>query len=601
MRLSCLLSAYIFVGLPWTLTLAQRDPVPSFRAQSELVLVDLVVTDKQGNFVRNLRPDQIRVFEDGKRQRISYFDLRRRAGPDDPLGEEVARRQRRAAIPFSSDFDRSVPAARVDQGHFVFLLDMPSLSFDGMQRVKQSIRDFARSQFNPKDRFMLATIRPSFRLDLPFTTNIAELERVLEQTSDQYNESQSIAGFTVVVEEIFGRLENVVRLGAAIAGGGAGSDGLDPNLKGAISRVASEGRQLLAGLEMRTDFSCAAIAAVSRHLRTLPGRKHLIYFSNGYPLDAARTIAGIIKQRAMDFAPGQVTGIHLAVSSFMAGTGRSSDLRSKLMAAVDQANRSRVSIYSIDPRGLMVPAIADASVKGSVSYIYNSVSTEDITAPRQFLSSLSLETGGLWFADDNDLGHGMRKAYKDSREHYLLGYVPSSPRKVGKFHEIKVKVKRKGLKLRYRTGYTEEDPIEATTVDLANAFKFPDLFRDFPVDTVVSQREGKLKVEARIPTEAFSFSSEGEQHRCVVEMFGALLDGSGKWVGEDLLFAKRIELDFSQQELENFHRYKGFVPVAEQDAPEGAHDLVVVVRQIPSGQMATSTHKIAFEFEGDDD
>ena len=596
MRVSRLLLVSIFVCLSWTRLGAQQNAVPSFRAQSELVLVDLLVTDKQGNFVRNLTPEQIEVFEDGKRQRVSYFVVRRRAGSDDRLEEDVEAPQQGTLAPLPHYARRSVPASAVDQGHFVFLLDVQSLSFHGVDRVRESIRDFARSQLNPQDRVMLATIRPSFSVDLPLTTSIAELERVLEETSYQSYEPESISSFVAFVEEVFGRLDSLPPA-ATFGALGTGSDGVDPNLKGAISTAASEGRQLLAGLETRLHSSCAAIVALSRHLRSLPGRKHLLYFSNGYPLDAWRTITNIIKQRAMmiNASSGQVTGIHMVVNNFMAGTGRSSGLRSKLRAAVDQANQSQVSIYSIDPRGLMVPAIADASVKGSGTHLNNSFATEDITAPRQFLSSLSLDTGGLWFADDNDLSRGIRTAYLDGREYYLLGYVPASQRKVGKFHKIKVKVKRKGVKLRYRTGYTEEDPVVATNVDLANAFKFPNLFRDFPVDTQVSNREGKLKVEARIPSEAVTFSSEGERHRCVVEMFGAIIDGSGEWVGENFLFAQRVELDFNQQELDDFRRYKGFVPVAEQEMPEGAHDLVVVVRQRLSGELATSTHKIFSE------
>ncbi len=59
---------------------ARQELVPSFRAQSEVVLVDLVVTDKRGQFVHDLKPEEIQVFEDGKLQRLTFFDLRRRAG-----------------------------------------------------------------------------------------------------------------------------------------------------------------------------------------------------------------------------------------------------------------------------------------------------------------------------------------------------------------------------------------------------------------------------------------------------------------------------------------------------------------------------------------
>ena len=350
-------------------------------------------------------------------------------------------------------------------------------------------------------------------------------------------------------------------------------------------------------LELRVDFTCAAIGALSRHLRSLPGRKQLLYISNGYPLSAKRTLSRIIMQRAMAYSPSQITLIHLAVNNFMAGAGRANDLHRRLSGAVNQANRSHVAIYSIDPRGLMAPSTGLASIKGAASPMNASYSTEDITAPHEFLSSLSLQTGGLWFADDNDLGRPIRKAYRDGREYYLIGYVPKSERRVGKFHKIKVKLKkkRKRVRIRYRKGYTEEDPNQAVTIDLANAFKFPDLFRDFPIKTQVSTEAGKLRVSAQIPTEAVTFRSEGDQRRCVVEMFGAIFDGSGKWVGETFFFAERIDLDFSQKDLDEFLRYRDFSPVAEKPAPEGSYDLVVVLRQKLSGKIATSTHRLGLE------
>ncbi len=78
-------------------------------------------------------------------------------------------------------------------------------------------------------------------------------------------------------------------------------------------------------------------------------------------------------------------------------------------------------------------------------------------------------------------------------------------------------------------------------------------------------------------------------------MFGAIFDGSGKWVGDTFFFAERIDLDFSQQDLDKFRRYRDFSPIAEKPAPEGNYDLVVVLRQKLSGKIAASTHRLALD------
>ena len=585
-RLSWIIALLGFTLVPVD---AQQELAPSFRAQSEVVLVDLVVTDKRGQFVHNLKPEEIQVFEDGKLQRLTFFDLRRRAGSEEQLVSEV----RTGAVPAPALASRTLPTTPQDRGYFVFLFDLQAMSFHGLERVKESIRRFARSELAPTDRVMVASIRPQFRVELPFTSDISQLDTTLDQLVARDFEETSIARFVEQLDYAFARME-MGALDTFDPGQGAagGEQRLDSNLDGAISQAADYGRALMVKIELQMDFTCAAIGALSRHLGSLPGRKQLIYFSNGYPLNAKRTVTHLISQRAITYSPGQITLIHLAANNYMAGASESSHLINRLNSAVRQANRAQVSVYSIDPRGLMVPAISNSEHRGSGNYLYPTYSTEDITAPHQFLASLSMETGGLWYADDNDLERPIRSAYRDGSQYYLLGYVPSSIRKQGKFHKIKVKVKRKGIRLRYREGYVEEDPREAETVDLANAFKFPDLFRDFPVNTQVLNRKGQVQVQARIPTGAFVFRSQGGQNRCVIEMFGALFDDSGKWVGDKFYFAEKIDLDFNQQDLAKFLRYEHFAPVAAGTAPDGPLDLVVVVRQSLTGRMAASTHRI---------
>ena len=567
---------------------AQQELVPSFRAQSEVVLVDLVATDKRGQFVHDLKPEEVQVFEDGKLQRLTFFDLRRRAGSEEQLVSDV----RRDAVPAPAVASRTLPTTPQDRGYFVFLFDLQAMSFHGLERAKESIRRFARAELAPTDRVMVASIRPQFRVELPFTSDFSRLDDALDQLVARDFEEASIARFIESLDHAFARMEAGALDTFDPGQAGAGEQRLDPNLDGAISQAADEGRALMVKVELQVDFTCAAISALSRHLGSLPGRKQLIYFSKGYPLDAKRTVTHLISQRAVTYSPGQVTLIHLAANNYMAGASQHSHLLNRLQLAVRQANRAQVSVYSIDPRGLMVPAIANPETRGSGNYLYPTYSTEDITAPQQFLASLSMETGGLWFSDDNDLERPIRSAYRDGSRYYLMGYVPSSVRKKGKFHKIKVKVKRKGIRLRYREGYVEEDPREAETVDLANAFKFPDLFRDFPVDTQVLNRKGHVQVQARIPTDAFIFRAQDGQNRCVIEMFGALFDDGGKWVGENFYFVEKFDLDFNQQDLARFLRYKHFVPMAAGTAPDGPHDLVVVVRQSLTGRMATSTHRI---------
>jgi VWFA-related protein len=327
----------------------QEEEMPVFRAQSELVLVDLVVSDKKGNIVQDLKPEDIEVFEDGERQNIVFFDLRKRAGSKEELISERAV----GASPISDlSFDRrALPTSPVDQGYFVFLFDMQAMDFHGLQRAKDSIRTFINSQLAPTDQVMVATIEPSFRVHLPFTSDPSLMVSALETLSFRAHADTSISRFVESVEQLFSLLEGIVldTFDPGDAGGAGGaSQRLDPALEGTISQAASLAREMLVSLELRVDFTCSAIGALSRHLGSLPGRKHLLYLSNGYPLSAKQTLSRIIKQRAMAYSPAQITLIHIAVNNFMLGTGRSSALHRR-RATIKRCVNSRGGEY---PSGL---------------------------------------------------------------------------------------------------------------------------------------------------------------------------------------------------------------------------------------------------------
>ena len=275
------------------------------------------------------------------------------------------------------------------------------------------------------------------------------------------------------------------------------------------------------------------------------------------------------------------------IGQYLSGTGGSlSRLTKKLRSAVDQANRNQVSVYSIDPRGLMV-------VPFDLSGFYD---VGDMEAPREFLATLSDDTGGLLFTNENDLGNPIREAYLDSRVYYLLGYIPTTKRKPGKFHEIKVHLNRKGLKVRYRKGYADRDPAEAATTDLANAFKFPDLYEDFPFEVSIDTTSRKLVVRAVISTKDLSFIPADVRSRCYLDIFGIPFDDDGQPIGEGFLFSKTVELDFNEKELETFRNdYAIIGPSVEGELPEGSKDLIVVLRQRLSGRLSAGTYRIRSE------
>jgi len=149
--------------------------------------------------------------------------------------------------------------------------------------------------------------------------------------------------------------------------------------------------------------------AIAEHLAHVPGRKSLIWVSAGFPM----VIDGGVVPGAK---PGEIVYNH------------------ELDRMLSKINASNIAIYSVDPRGLCT------------------------TCPRGFdatLQELSLRTGGTAFYARNDIDEGIKLAFEDTRLVYILGFHVPEGAAPG-LHDIRVRVKRPGVKLRYRETYQIE-------------------------------------------------------------------------------------------------------------------------------------------------
>ena len=130
------------------------------------------------------------------------------------------------------------------------------------------------------------------------------------------------------------------------------------------------------------------------------------------------------------------------------------DLLSELQDVFNAANRNNTSLYALDPRRLTGGEFdITANVSGTTSQSYLASSMDS-------LRTLAENTDGRAIVNQNDLGPGLRQIVKDASAYYLIGYTSSQAPMDGKFHAIRVRVKRPGVQVRARKGYwayTEAD------------------------------------------------------------------------------------------------------------------------------------------------
>jgi len=373
-----------------------RSQTPTFKVQVDYVDVDVLVTDGQGRFVRDLARDDFQVFEDGKRQTIANFSV-----VDIPI--ERADRPLYSTEPIEPDVESN---EKPFEGRiYVLVLDDLHVGALRSQYVKTAARQFIEKSLGAND--VMAVVQTGGRADAgqEFTNN----RRLLLASVDKFmgRKLQSITA---------ARTQEYFRQAGTPGAGGPTQDPED-------AERAYNAQQTLRLLK-----------DVAEWFASVRGRRKTILFvSEGIDYDVSNVISRFD-------APGNAASVIL------------DDIRETIAATA----RSSVSIYGIDPRGLTQLAdetIAVSSFPGPASGIGLTSLRNELQMSQDSLRALSDETGGFAAVNTNQFSTAFDRIVGDNSTYYVLAYYPPTDKKDGKFHRIDVKVTRPGLTVRARRGY----------------------------------------------------------------------------------------------------------------------------------------------------
>ena len=395
------------------------------------VLVDVVVRDRRGDPVRDLSQDDFEILEDGAPQAIGSFTpiFEGHEGPTlTTEGKPMPAAEKADATPATPGPGLTGPP--------VTALVFDRLSPEGKQLAVKAARTYV-TQKEP-----LPSLVGVFGIDLaftpyaPFTKDPAVLSKALDTI-----ESRASATFGVDKERQ-ARVDQEAAMtqataDAATAGAGAGGSGAIGSSPGAAQLAQMESRMTKAFEVLERDeagyASVNGLFAIIGQLKTLPGRKSIVLFSEGVSI------------------PPAVQRLFLGV--------------------IDAANRANVSIYTMDAAGLRAESqqaeIRDTVNRAGNRNLTNSRNSSSEPLMRDLeknedvlrqdahtgLGMLSQETGGQLFENTNNLRQGFDRIESDLRNYYLLGYTPTNPTYDGTFRRIDVKVKRSGVTVAARKGY----------------------------------------------------------------------------------------------------------------------------------------------------
>ncbi len=392
---------------------APRQQPPTIRTGINFVRVDVIVTDKAGHPVMDLKAEDFSVAEDGKPQKIEAFDVVKIDG----TATEIASGPPRA---IANDFDEEREASRPDVRLFVIFLDDYHVRRGNDMSVRKPLIDFIQNQLAAAD--MVAIMYPLTPVtDLRFSRDRASAISAIEQFHgrkfDYRPRNKFEEKYAYYPAAIVERIRNQVTMGA---------------LQGAAVRMAGlrEGRKSI--IFVSEGFTAMLPPQLQDPRASSPG------FGNPYRGDAGAP-------QASDY------------QSLLA----KADLLADMQQVFATLNRQNTSIYAVDPRGL---AGFEYDINEGVGLQQDAVG---LRASLDTLHELAVNTDGRAIVNRNDLAAGMKQIIRDSSGYYLLGYNSTQAPTDGKFHEIKVNVKRKGVDVRARKGYwayTVEDVATANSI-----------------------------------------------------------------------------------------------------------------------------------------
>lgn len=377
---------------------ADQTQRPPIRTGINYVSVDVIITDKNGEPVLDLTQDDFSVTEDNKPQKIEAFSVVKI--------DEKASIETGPPRAIKSDFDEEREAIRPDVRLFVILLDDYHVRRGNDIAVRKPLIEFLQNQLAPAD--MVAIMYPLTPVtDLRFSRDresaISAIERFEGRKFNYQPRNSFEEQYAMYPASTVERIRNQITMSA---------------LTGAAVRMG--------GLR--------------------EGRKSIIYVSEGFtamlPTQMQDPVASM-----PGFGNRARGNPNAAQPSDMQNLMATADLIGDMDRVIAQLNRQNTSIYAVDPRGL---AVFEYGINEGIGLQQDAA---NLRASVDTLHVMSNNTDGRAIVNRNDLAAGMKQIMRDSSGYYLLGYNSSQAPTDGKFHAIKVAVKRRGVDVRARKGY----------------------------------------------------------------------------------------------------------------------------------------------------
>jgi VWFA-related protein len=443
-----------------------------FHAESDLVLVNVTVRDKNGKFVAGLKPSDFTILEDNKPQKIISFDVE---NVDAMPAVDVAQAKPLAGSatgqPSGPPSATDLASQFKDRRLIVLFFDLSAMEPDEIDHAVTSAEHYLDAQMLPADLVSIISLGSSLLVNQDFTSDRALLKKQLDEFS-----SGSGQGFE---EGTTGTTEGTPDSGQPFT-----ADDTEYNI-------------------FNTDRRLEALRSVAEKLAYVQQKKSLIYFSSGMD----RT--GIENQSELRAAVNAAVRSNLAIYTM--------DMRG-LQALVAGGEAQNASL-----RG-----VSAYSGQATLNALNSNFTTQET------LVTLASDTGGRAFLDSNDFSKIFTGVQQDTSTYYLLGYHSTNAARDGRYRRIVVKSSLPGVKIDYRRGYyapadyqhsTKDDKERQLEEELASDLPAT----DFPLYLGVSyfRLEGNkffVPISLVVPGSQIPFVRSSDRDKATLDVIGIVLD-----------------------------------------------------------------------------
>ncbi len=391
------------------------------RHEVEVVLIEipLYVLDKEGNPIKDLNLEEVTLYENGIKQKITHFVLVQNDSP------EIA------------SVVRKYPVAR---RQFLLLIDFAFATPAKIVKARRACMDFIKEKILPNDLVAVATYSAMGGLEVHshFTNDREHLFSAINALGlTEMPRTQGPLGFT---------FPDFAQESSDTMASQGGSNAMgDAEFRAALARAEKMTERIYSAhvFDFIRDINRLSIA-----LNAIKGRKHIIFFSEGFDskVITGKSLDGLASDDEAFVSSGGVPSPD-TVSRF-----GDTALRMKLYDALKRTASADCPIHTVDIGGLRTQAGEVAKFDGSATDLAS------IRRGQDTLTVLSRETGGQVYRNINDLDKPLENLLKITNTYYIVGYYPDDTKKEGKYRDIKMKTSRKDVRIFYRKGYYEAKP-----------------------------------------------------------------------------------------------------------------------------------------------